>query len=99
MLEAQILQRRRHSSVCLRGSPWNSNIGPLQALQLADISLLFYIFVINHLKSDIKLKYLKTQSVPRSKHTVSVITTNCLMVYMGRTLQRYGPLQVLSGYI
>jgi hypothetical protein len=41
----------------------------LEALRFADISLLFYIFVINYLKSEIKLKYLNTQSVPRRKHT------------------------------
>jgi hypothetical protein len=31
-----------------------------------DISLLFYIFVINHLKSAVKVQYLKTHSVPHS---------------------------------
>jgi hypothetical protein len=71
MLQAHIVPRRKHSFVYLRGGPWNSNIGALQALRFTVISLLFYILVINHLKSEIKLKYLKTLSVPRSKYTPS----------------------------
>jgi predicted phosphatase len=71
ILQAQIVPRRKHSSVYSLGGPWNSNIGALQALRFTDISLLFYIFVINHLKWEMKLKYLKTQSVPCSKHTPS----------------------------
>jgi hypothetical protein len=49
----------------------NPSIEASQALRFTDISLLFCIFVIHHLKNEIKLKYLKTQSVPRSKHTPS----------------------------
>jgi predicted phosphatase len=54
------MPRGKHSSVYSRGGPWNSDVGALQALRLTDISLLFHIFVINHLKSEIKLKYLNT---------------------------------------
>jgi hypothetical protein len=61
----------KNSSLYLYGGPWNSNIGALQALRFTNICLLFCTLVINHLQSEIKLKYLKTQSVPHSKHTSS----------------------------
>jgi hypothetical protein len=38
---------------------------------------------INHLKVKRRLLYLKTQSVPRSKHFISVIKTNQFMVLSG----------------
>jgi hypothetical protein len=47
MLQAQILPRRKHSSLFSRGGQWKSNIGALQALRFTVICLLFYIFVIN----------------------------------------------------
>jgi hypothetical protein len=52
--------------VAVHGTP---NIGALQALRFTDISLLFYVFVINHLKTEIKLKYSEPQSLPCCKHT------------------------------
>jgi hypothetical protein len=36
---------------------------------------------INHLKTNLNLNYIKTQSVPRSKHSISVIKTSQLMLY------------------
>jgi hypothetical protein len=47
-----------------------------------NIPLLFYIFVINHLKTEITLNYmLQAKFVPRSKHSVSVLKINQLMLH------------------
>jgi hypothetical protein len=47
-----------------------------------NISLLFYTFVINHLKTEIMLNYiLQAHFVPRSKHPVSVLKINQLMLH------------------
>ena len=40
-----------------------------------------YLRLFNHLKMKRRLLYLKTQSVPRSKHSISVIKTNQFMLY------------------